>query len=155
MRDLTAVTPLSSRLSRNMEQSSLRCTVGPCWLSILKKITATKATLNGVCVCVRSVVSDSLWSHERSGCQAPLAMEFSRQEYCSGLPFPSPGDFPHPRMEHCLCAFCTGRWILYHRANRIWLQMALPGQYTQLKTEDTVFWWAVRVSGDHTDDHMG
>ena len=24
-------------------------------------------------------------------------MEFSRQEYCSGLPFPSPGDLPLPR----------------------------------------------------------
>ena len=26
--------------------------------------------------------------------QAPLSMGFSRQEYCSGLPFPSPGIFP-------------------------------------------------------------
>ena len=26
--------------------------------------------------------------------QAPLSMEFSRQEYWSGLPFPSPGIFP-------------------------------------------------------------
>ena len=26
--------------------------------------------------------------------QAPLPMEFSRQEYWSGLPFPSPGDLP-------------------------------------------------------------
>ena len=26
--------------------------------------------------------------------QDPLSMEFSRQEYWSGLPFPSPGDFP-------------------------------------------------------------
>ena len=26
-------------------------------------------------------------------CQAPLSMEFSRQEYWSGLPFPSPGIF--------------------------------------------------------------
>ena len=26
--------------------------------------------------------------------QAPLSMEFSRQEYWSGLPFPPPGDFP-------------------------------------------------------------
>ena len=26
--------------------------------------------------------------------QAPLSMEFPRQEYWSGLPFPSPGDFP-------------------------------------------------------------
>ena len=31
--------------------------------------------------------------------QAPLFMEFSRQEYWSGLPFPSPGDFPDPGME--------------------------------------------------------
>ena len=28
--------------------------------------------------------------------QAPLSMEFSRQEYRSGLPFPSPGDLPDP-----------------------------------------------------------
>ena len=28
--------------------------------------------------------------------QAPLSIEFSRQEYWTGLPFPSPGDFPHP-----------------------------------------------------------
>ena len=26
-------------------------------------------------------------------------MGFSRQEYCSGLPFPSPGDLPNPRTE--------------------------------------------------------
>ena len=28
--------------------------------------------------------------------QAPLSMEFSRQEYWSGLPFPSPGNLPDP-----------------------------------------------------------
>ena len=31
--------------------------------------------------------------------QAPLSMEFSRQEYYSGLPFPSPGDLPNPGIE--------------------------------------------------------
>ena len=31
--------------------------------------------------------------------QAPLFMEFSRQEFWSGLPFPSPGDLPHPGFE--------------------------------------------------------
>ena len=31
--------------------------------------------------------------------QAPLSMEFSRQEYLARLPFPSPGDLPDPRME--------------------------------------------------------
>ena len=32
-------------------------------------------------------------------CQAPLSMEFSRQEYWSGLPFPSARDLPHPGIE--------------------------------------------------------
>ena len=31
--------------------------------------------------------------------QAPLSMELSRQEYWSGLPFPSPGDLPNPGIE--------------------------------------------------------
>ena len=33
-------------------------------------------------------------------CQAPLLMEFSRQEYWSGLPFPSPGNLPNPGIKH-------------------------------------------------------
>ena len=31
--------------------------------------------------------------------QALLSMEFSRQEYLSGLPVPSPGDLPNPGMK--------------------------------------------------------
>ena len=31
--------------------------------------------------------------------QSPLSMGFSRQEYWSGLPCPSPGDLPDPGME--------------------------------------------------------
>ena len=31
--------------------------------------------------------------------QAPLSMEFSRQAYWSGLPFPSPGDLPVPGIK--------------------------------------------------------
>ena len=31
--------------------------------------------------------------------QAPLSMGFSRSEYWSGLPFPSPGDLPDPGIE--------------------------------------------------------
>ena len=31
--------------------------------------------------------------------QAPLSMEFARQEYWSGLLFPSPGDLPDPGIE--------------------------------------------------------
>ena len=36
------------------------------------------------------------WSVAR---QAPLSMGFSRQEYWSGLSFPSRGDLPHPGIE--------------------------------------------------------
>ena len=31
--------------------------------------------------------------------QVPLSMEFSRQEYWDGLPFPSPGDLPNLEIE--------------------------------------------------------
>ena len=50
-----------------------------------------------VAVC-HSVVSDSLGFH---GLQPPgaLSMEFSKQEYWSGLPFPLLGDFPNPGIE--------------------------------------------------------
>ena len=44
--------------------------------------------------CVRILVT--LWTVAR---QAPLSMGFSRQEYWSGLPFPSPGDLPNPGIE--------------------------------------------------------
>ena len=32
--------------------------------------------------------------------QAPPSRGFSRQEYCSGLPFPSPGDLPNSWISH-------------------------------------------------------
>ena len=49
---------------------------------------------------VCSMVSDSLKPHGRTVAhQAPLSMEFSRQKYWSGEPFPSPGDLPDPGIE--------------------------------------------------------
>ena len=46
----------------------------------------------------RVVVSDSAtpWT---VACLAPLSLGFPRQEYWSGLPFPSPGDLPDPGIE--------------------------------------------------------
>ena len=38
----------------------------------------------------------TLWTLAR---QAPLSMGFSRQEYCSGLPYPFPGNLPDQRIE--------------------------------------------------------
>ena len=42
-------------------------------------------------------MSDSLWPREPL--QAPLSMGFSRQEFCSGLPCPLPGDLLNPEIE--------------------------------------------------------
>ena len=39
----------------------------------------------------------TLWDPIES--QAPLSMGFSRQEYWSGQPFPSPGDLPNPGIK--------------------------------------------------------
>ena len=45
-----------------------------------------------VCVCAQS--------HSRTvACQASLSMGFPRQEYWSGLSFPTPGDLPHPGIK--------------------------------------------------------
>ena len=45
------------------------------------------------------VISNSFVIPWTAGRQAPLSMEFPRQEYWSGFPFPSPGDPPNPGIE--------------------------------------------------------
>ena len=57
--------------------------------------------LNIISHCVLSCFSPvqlfaTLWT---VACQAPLFMGFSRQEYWSGLPCPSTGNFPHPGIK--------------------------------------------------------
>ena len=53
-----------------------------------------------VCVCVKFLsrvwLSATPWT---VACQAPLSMNFFRQEYWSGLPFPSLGDLPDPGIK--------------------------------------------------------
>ena len=46
-----------------------------------------------------SFVFDSFVIPWAVACQAPLAMEFPRQEYWSGLPFPPPGDLSNPGIQ--------------------------------------------------------
>ena len=43
---------------------------------------------------------------------------FSRQEYWSGLPFPSPGDLPDPGIEPSLLNY---RQFIYHLSHQGWL----------------------------------
>ena len=51
-----------------------------------------------MCVCVKLLQSCTTFG-DPMGCQAPLSMGFSRQEYWSGLPFPHPGDLPKPGIK--------------------------------------------------------
>ena len=56
-----------------------------------------------------------------SPCQAPLSMGFSRQEYWSGLPFPSPGDLPDPEtnQEEKSHGWKQGTLTLYARVEQL------------------------------------
>ena len=63
--------------------------------------------------------------------QAPPSMAFSRQEYWSGLPFPSPGDLPDPGIElgsPVLQAF----YPLSHQKGSV-IYRIKPFKYCQLK----------------------
>ena len=74
-----------------------------------------------------SVVSNSLGPH---GHQVPPSMGFSRQEHWSGLPFPSPGNFPtqgsNPGLPHC-------RQMLYHLSHQ-GSQLRLSGLGKKIKS---------------------
>ena len=50
-------------------------------------------------VVVQSLSLTLFQPHRLQPLQALLSMGFSRQEYWSGLPFPSPGDLPNPETE--------------------------------------------------------
>ena len=52
-----------------------------------------------VCVCVCVCAQVLSYAHLSAACQAPLSMEFSRQEYRSELPFPPPGHLPYLGIE--------------------------------------------------------
>ena len=45
-----------------------------------------------ICCCLVAVISDSFETPWAVAHQASLSLGFRRQEYCSGLPFPSPGN---------------------------------------------------------------
>ena len=68
------------------------------WLLGVKEASQSIKTIGFVLLEWCSVASDSAapWT---VACQASLSMEFSRQEYWSGVPFPSPGDLSNPGIK--------------------------------------------------------
>ena len=92
------------------------CLSSTCWVSVSETnnrcfktcvINTERRVVRHSLLCV----SHSVMSPQAIARQAPLSMEFSRQEYWSGLPFPSPQDLPNPGIEPASFLHC--RQILY------------------------------------------
>ena len=86
--------PVTSILGRNLEGNGILKSMH---IFIMKNNLSYQQNLR-IIPCVYSVMSKSLRSMNCRH-QAFLSMEFSRQEYWSGLPFPSPGDLPDSGIE--------------------------------------------------------
>ena len=76
--------------------------------------------------------------------QAPLSTEFSRQEYCSGLPFPSPGVLPNPGIEPRSALLqadslplSPGKLYLNNTGNTLRVDLKVLGK----KVCNYVWWW--------------
>ena len=67
-----------------------------------------------ICVCVCAQLCLALCGPMDCS-STPLSMGLTRQEYWSGLPFPTPGESSQPRdWTHISCASCIVPWILYY-----------------------------------------
>ena len=87
----------------------------------------TQSTLNleGQCItfkdCVCALVAQSVFSDSAIpwtvALQAPLFIEFSRQEYWSGKPYTSPGDLPNPGIKPRSPALQANFLLLSHQGN--------------------------------------
>ena len=62
----------------------------------LNKLKTSVHTKSYVCILSHVWLFGTPWTIAR---QVPLSMGFPRQDYWSGLPFPTPGDLPNPRTE--------------------------------------------------------
>ena len=71
--------------------------------------TFWRTTGGGVCVQVQSCPALQPQRAPTVAHQAPLSVGFPRQEYWSGLPFPTPGDLPDPGIERLSCVSCIGK----------------------------------------------
>ena len=144
-------------------------TMTACGSPVLCGDTPTPAIVFPLCLC--TVVVVKLLSGVRLfvtpwtvACQSPLSMGFSRQEYWSELPFPSPRDLPKPGMEpgspalqadslpielrgkHHVSA-CTYAKLLSHVASlRLYEPYRLPSSLVQGILQARVLEWVAMLS---------
>ena len=118
------------------------------WLAVVHGVPKSQTRLSEwttttttVCVCV--CVLSRVWLYETPWTvahQAPLSVEFSRQEYWIAPPFPSPADLPNKTTgpkQSCLY------YIPHHQAE-IWLQFRLLQKWN-LKPGPLEITWSALV----------
>ena len=72
------------------------------WITDFENIMKAMGPLlpqKATCVCSVAQSCLTLCTPWSVGCHDPPSMGFSRQEYWSGLPFPTPGDLPDPGIK--------------------------------------------------------
>ena len=87
-------------------------------------------------------------------CQALSSMGFPRQEYWSGLPFPSPGDLPNPT-EPTSPALQADSWLLSHqRSSQIIHSSILSTSLSELSPSCPWKWkWSCSVMSVSSQPH--
>ena len=109
-----------------------------------------------LCVCVCSVISDPLQPLGLKTARLLCPLNFSKQEDSSELPYPPPGELPHPGIKPVILHLLKCRWILYHYQHlmlfylpcktwnvvkpRAWLARHFPG-LNSLKTPPPSYLW--------------
>ena len=84
----------------------------PIWNDFQNILSKYSLKRSEKCRCKKNVCVSCVWLFATPWTvahQAPLFMEFSRQEYWSGLPWPPPGDLPNPILNLGLCI--AGRYF--------------------------------------------
>ena len=76
-------------------------------------------------------------------CQAPPSMGFSRQNYWSGLPFPSPGDIPNPGIKPGSPSLQTGALPSEPPGKPLLMEVLINYYYPHLKEKESQLdsWW--------------
>ena len=85
----------------------------------------------------RSLMSNSFATPWTVACQAPLFMEFSRQEYWSGLLFLSRGHLPNPGIESGLLHYRQILYRLNHQRSLLKILQASIQQYVNHELPDS------------------
>ena len=95
------------------------------------------------------VVSDSFATPQTIAHLAPLSVGFTRQEYWSGLPLPSPGHLPNPRTEPQSPAL-TGRFFTTVPPGKP--QLCLLAFILNMKSSKAWWQWSNKMQTKKTDE---